>query len=202
MSSSVILIAVFIGAYLLSSVPFGLVITRMMGLGDLRKIGSGNIGATNVLRTGNKFAAALTLILDIGKGAIGVMVTMMSVGTPEAMAVAAAAGVIGHCFPIWLGFKGGKGVATGIGVIIALNPIAGGGMIATWLVTAAIFRISSLAAMVAYLVAPLSIYYFSDDAAKLAFALATGLIAVISIWRHRENISRLMAGNEPRIGKS
>ena len=202
MSSSVILIVVFIGAYLLSSIPFGLVITRMMGLGDLRKIGSGNIGATNVLRTGSKVAAALTLILDIGKGAIGVVVTMLSVGTPEAMAVAAATGVIGHCFPIWLGFKGGKGVATGIGVIIALNPIAGGGMIATWLVTAAIFRISSLAAMVAYLVAPFSIYYFSDDAAKLGFALATGLIAVISIWRHRENISRLMAGNEPRIGKS
>ena len=108
MSSSVTLIAVFIGAYLLSSVPFGLVITRMMGLGDLRKIGSGNIGATNVLRTGSKVAAALTLILDIGKGAIGVVVTMMSVGTPEAMAVAAAAGVIGHCFPIWLGFKGGN----------------------------------------------------------------------------------------------
>ena len=139
MSTSIMMMsAVFGGAYLLASIPFGLVITRLMGLGDLRKIGSGNIGATNVLRTGSKLAAALTLILDIGKGAIAVLITMFIFREhelmPVMMAIAAAASVIGHCFPVWLRFHGGKGVATGIGVIMALNPLAGFGMIASWLV--------------------------------------------------------------------
>ena len=202
MSSSLSMILVFVGAYLLSSIPFGLVITRMMGLGDLRQIGSGNIGATNVLRTGNKLAAAMTLILDIGKGALGVIITLLLTQDQMLMAIAAAAGVIGHCFPIWLGFKGGKGVATGIGVIMALNPLAGLGMIITWLVTAGVFRISSLSALIAYAVAPFSIYMLEDEAARMPFAIATGVIAILSIWRHRSNIGRLISGTEPRIGKS
>ena len=203
MSTSIMMMsAVFGGAYLLASIPFGLVITRLMGLGDLRKIGSGNIGATNVLRTGSKLAAALTLILDIGKGAIAVLITKLIFDDPELMAVAAAASVIGHCFPVWLRFHGGKGVATGIGVIMALNPLAGFGMIASWLVAAALFRISSLAAMIAYLLAPVMIYGFADDAAKMPYTIATVIIAGLSVWRHRSNISRLLAGDEPRIGKS
>lgn len=207
MSTSIMMMsAVFGGAYLLASIPFGLVITRLMGLGDLRKIGSGNIGATNVLRTGSKLAAALTLILDIGKGAIAVLITMFIFHEhelmPVMMAIAAAASVIGHCFPVWLRFHGGKGVATGIGVIMALNPLAGFGMIASWLVAAALFRISSLAAMIAYLLAPVMIYGFADDAAKMPYTIATVIIAGLSVWRHRSNISRLLAGDEPRIGKS
>jgi len=116
------LVFTILGAYGLASIPFGLVIARVMGLGDLRQIGSGNIGATNVLRTGNKFAAFLTLILDIGKGAVAVLIVAHLTDDPMLTSVAAVASVIGHCFPVWLGFKGGKGVATGIGVIIALHP--------------------------------------------------------------------------------
>ncbi len=191
----------FIGAYLLSSIPFGLIITRIMGLGDLRTFGSGNIGATNVLRTGNKFAAALTLIFDIGKGGIAVMITATLSSDPTLVAAAAAAAVIGHCFPIWLRFKGGKGVATGIGVILVLNPLAGLGMIATWLVTAGIFRISSLAAIIAYFMAPILIYALAAEESKTVFTSATVIIAGISIWRHRVNISQLLSGTEPKIGK-
>ncbi len=202
MSSFYIAVGIaFIGAYLLSSIPFGLVITRIMGLGDLRKIGSGNIGATNVLRTGNKFAAALTLILDIGKGGIAVVITAMFMADPVLIAIAAGAAVIGHCYPVWLGFKGGKGVATGIGVIAALNPLVGLAIIGIWLCTAAIFRISSLAAMTAYLAAPILIFTFTEHGHQHAFTAASVVIASISIWRHRENISRLIRGLEPKIGK-
>jgi glycerol-3-phosphate acyltransferase PlsY len=202
MSSTIITMGiVFAGSYGLASIPFGLVITRMMGLGDLRKIGSGNIGATNVLRTGNRFAAALTLIFDIGKGGFAVVITALLAEHPLMIAIAAAAGVIGHCYPIWLKFNGGKGVATGIGVVLALNPLAGLWMISAWLVAAGLFRISSLAAMIAYTSAPILVYALTAASSRGAYTAATLIIAALSIWRHRSNISRIIAGEEPRIGK-
>ena len=189
------------GSYGLASVPFGLVITRVMGLGDLRQIGSGNIGATNVLRTGNKLAAFLTLVLDIGKGAAAVLMTAALSQDPIVISLAAVFSVIGHCFPVWLKFNGGKGVATGIGVIIALHPLSGLSMIGIWLVTAALFRISSLAAICAYGFTPFVIYMIAPEDARMAFALAAGLIAALSISRHHSNIKRLFNGTEPKIGK-
>lgn len=192
---------VFLGAYGLSSIPFGIVITRLMGLGDLRTIGSGNIGATNVLRTGSKLAAALTLIGDIGKGGLAVLITASLTQNPALIAIAAIAGVIGHCFPVWLSFNGGKGVATGIGVILAVNPWAGVAMMVTWLVTAGVFRISSLAAIVSYLAAPIWVFTLTDLTEQWPYTLAAGMIAGISIWRHQSNIARLIKGQEPRIGK-
>lgn len=194
-------ILVFLGAYLLASIPFGLVITRLMGLGDLRKIGSGNIGATNVLRTGNKFAAALTLILDVGKGAIAVLITSAMTDDGLLISIAAVMSVIGHCYPVWLKFNGGKGVATGIGVVVALNFWSGLIMIGVWLAVAAITRISSAAAIIAYGLSPLIIYQFAEDGEKAQFATGLCVIALVAIWRHRSNIKRLMAGTEPRIGK-
>ena len=194
-------ILVFLGAYILASIPFGLVITRLMGLGDLRAIGSGNIGATNVLRTGNKLAAALTLILDVGKGAIAVLITSAVTQDALLISIAAVMSVIGHCYPIWLKFNGGKGVATGIGVVVALNLWAGLLMIGVWLVIAAVTRISSAAAIIAYGLSPLLIYYFANDGQKTEFAAGLCVIALIAIWRHRSNIKRLIAGTEPRIGK-
>ena len=190
-----------LGSYGLASIPFGLVITRLMGLGDLRQIGSGNIGATNVLRTGNKLAAFATLVLDIGKGAVAVIITAYLTLDPVLISIAAVASVIGHCFPIWLRFNGGKGVATGIGVIIALHPLSGLAMIGIWLVTAALFRISSLAAICAYGLAPVVIYVTTPDDARLPYMLAAGFIAALSISRHHSNIKRLLSGTEPKIGK-
>ena len=192
---------VALGAYLLCSLPFGLIITRLMGLGDLRQIGSGNIGATNVLRTGNKPAAAATLILDIGKGALAVLITGQMTGAATLVAIAAVFSVIGHCFPIWLKFKGGKGVATGIGVVMAMHPLSGALMIACWLATAAITRISSAAAIVSYLASPGIVYYMAGEADRIPLALAALIIAILSIIRHRANISRIFAGTEPKIGK-
>ncbi len=189
------------GSYGLASIPFGLVITRLMGLGDLRQIGSGNIGATNVLRTGNKPAAFATLVLDIGKGAAAVLITASLTHDPILISLAAVFSVIGHCFPVWLRFNGGKGVATGIGVIIALHPLSGLGMIGIWLITAALFRISSLAAICAYGLTPMVIYTLATEETKLAFAAAAAVIAVLSISRHHSNIKRLMNGTEPKIGK-
>ena len=188
-------------AYLLASIPFGIVIAALFGLGDLRRIGSGNIGATNVLRTGNKAAAALTLLLDSGKGAAAVVITAQMTGQPEAVAVAAVMSVIGHCFPVWLRFRGGKGVATGIGVVLAMHPLSGVVMCGTWLATAAVGRISSLAAMVSYLAAPLSLWLLLPPPQQLPYSLAGGVIAIISISRHKANITRLLAGEEPRIGQ-
>lgn len=188
-------------AYLLASIPFGLVVARLFGLGDLRQIGSGNIGATNVLRTGNKPAAALTLILDSGKGAAAVIITSMMLPAPEAIAIAAVMSVVGHCFPVWLGFKGGKGVATGIGVVLAMHPLSGVVMCAVWLATAGVGRISSLAAIVAYISAPVSLYLMVVPPAQIPLTTAGTMIALLSIYRHKANIRRLLAGEEPRIGK-
>lgn len=189
-----ILWAIF--GYLLGSVPFGLVITRALGLGDLRRIGSGNIGATNVLRTGNKGAALATLLLDSGKGAIAVLLARHFGGETAAI-LAGGAAFLGHCFPVWLRFKGGKGVATFLGTVIALNwPL---GLIActTWALTAAITRISSFSALLAAALAPV----FAWGLGRTDIAAVAAFMAVLIFIRHHANISRLLAGTEPRIGR-
>ena len=181
--------------YLLGSVPFGIVITRALGLGDLRQIGSGNIGATNVLRTGNKPAALATLVLDAGKGGIAVLIARVLLGE-DAAQVAGGAAFLGHLFPVWLGFKGGKGVATFLGTLLALAWPVGLLACATWAVTAGIFRISSLSALVAAAAAPVW-------AILAGYPQTVGLILILAVLvfvRHGENIQRLIAGTEPRIG--
>ncbi|WP_045391502.1 glycerol-3-phosphate 1-O-acyltransferase PlsY [Falsirhodobacter sp. alg1] len=191
-----LLIVAAVFGYLLGSVPFGLVITRAMGLGDLRQIGSGNIGATNVLRTGNKPAAAATLILDAAKGGIAVLVIRALVG-PDAAQIAGFAAFLGHLFPVWLGFRGGKGVATFLGTVLALAWPVGLLCCLTWLVTAKLFRISSLAALVAAASAPLWMLALGQT----QMVLLGGLLAALVFIRHRSNIARLRAGTEPLIGK-
>ncbi|MEM8851516.1 MAG: glycerol-3-phosphate 1-O-acyltransferase PlsY [Pseudomonadota bacterium] len=181
-------------AYLLGSVPFGIVMARLFGLGDLRQIGSGNIGATNVLRTGNKLAAALTLIGDAGKGAAAVLLARALVGE-DAAQVAGLAAFLGHGFPVFIGFQGGKGVATFLGTILALAFPLGLAACATWLAIAALFRMSSLAALVAAVAAPLWAVWLAPQAVALCAALA-----LLILWWHRGNIQRIRAGEEPRIG--
>lgn len=183
--------------YLAGSVPFGVLITRAMGLGDLRSIGSGNIGATNVLRTGNKGAALATLLLDGAKGAVVVLVARAFAGE-AAVQVAALAAFLGHCYPVWLGFKGGKGVATFLGILLALAWPLGLAACATWAAVAAIFRFSSLAALMAAGFAPVWAVLLGQGQASL-LAL---LLAMLIYWRHNANIARLRAGTEPRIGRS
>jgi len=190
-----------VGGYLLGAIPFGLVLTRLAGLGDIRAIGSGNIGATNVLRTGRKDLALATLLLDSGKGAIAALGTQALLGwsgvDPAIPVTAGAAAVVGHNFPVWLLFRGGKGVATTLGVILATAwPV---GLIAclTWLVMAVLFRFSSLAALTALSVAPVVALGLSDRAHVLGFA-ALGLLAW---WRHRDNVRRLVNGTESKIGQ-
>lgn len=185
-----------IGGYLLGSVPFGIVITRAMGLGDLRQIGSKSIGATNVLRTGNKGAALATLILDSGKGGIAVLVASALL-SPTVGPIAGLAAFVGHCYPVWLNFRGGKGIATLLGILLALNFWAGLAACGTWLAVAVISRISSVSGMSAALSAPIFLAVFGRWDAVLAACFMAGLV----IWRHQENIKRLMAGVEPRIGK-
>ena len=189
------LVALLLG-YLLGSIPFGVLITRALGLGDLRAIGSGNIGATNVLRTGSKGAALATLLLDGGKGAVAVLVARAIAGEPAAL-FAALGAFLGHLFPVWLGFRGGKGVASFLGIMLALAWPAGIAACLTWLAVAAVFRVSSLAALVAAASAPLWLAAFGrSDAVWLAVALA-----LLVFVRHHANIRRLLAGTEPRIGK-
>jgi glycerol-3-phosphate acyltransferase PlsY len=189
-------VAAVLFGYFLGSIPFGLLLTRLSGLGDIRAIGSGNIGATNVLRTGRKGLALLTLLLDGGKGAIAVL--LMTQYGEIAILVAGAAAVIGHSFPIWLRFKGGKSVATGLGVLLAAAPLAGMLACATWLAVAVLTRFSSLAAIAAFALAPVYCLLLFDWPRAAMAALITALI----IWRHRGNIERLRAGTEPRIGAS
>ena len=183
-------------SYLLGSIPFGIVITRALGLGDLRTIGSGNIGATNVLRTGNKPAALATLLLDAGKGGIAVLIARAAVG-PDAAQVAALFSFLGHLFPVWLGFKGGKGVATFLGTLLVLAWPAGLAACATWAATAAISRISSLSALVAAALSPVWLVVFGYPQMSI---LAIALAALI-YQRHGANIARIRAGTEPKIGK-
>ncbi|NBR91012.1 MAG: glycerol-3-phosphate 1-O-acyltransferase [Rhodobacteraceae bacterium] len=182
--------------YLLGSIPFGIVVTRMLGLGDVRKIGSGNIGATNVLRTGNKAAALATLLLDGGKGAVAVLIARALVSEDAAQAAGLMA-FVGHCFPVWLKFKGGKGVATFLGLLLALAWPVGLAACATWLATAALARISSLSALVA--AASSTIWCFIFDRGEIFFLAA--FLTLFVFFTHRANIARLRAGTEPKIGK-
>lgn len=195
-SSPLALVLTAVLAYLAGSIPFGLVITRAMGLGDIRQIGSGNIGTTNVLRTGSKAAAAATLVLDGAKGGVAVLVAR-AVLAEDAAQLAGAAAFLGHLYPVWLGFKGGKGVATYLGTLLALFWPAGVAACAIWLVAAGAARISSLAALVA---AAGSIPALWLLGAPQAVALGAVLTALI-FWRHRSNIARIRAGTEPRIGR-
>jgi glycerol-3-phosphate acyltransferase PlsY len=184
--------------YLLGSIPFGLLLTRTAGLGDLRGIGSGNIGATNVLRTGRKGLAAATLVLDGLKGAAAVLLARALLGDQDIALLAGLAAVLGHLFPVWLRFKGGKGVATGLGVLIATAWPIGLIACAVWLLVAATARLSSLAALAAFASAPCAALILEDFAVvKLAFT-----IAVLVFVRHQANIRRLLTGTEPRIGRS
>jgi glycerol-3-phosphate acyltransferase PlsY len=181
--------------YLLGSIPFGLFFAWASGAGDVRKIGSGNIGATNVLRTGKKWAAAATLICDGSKGAAAVLIAKFFL-IPGAEIFAALAAVLGHLFPIFLGFKGGKGVATFLGVCLALYWPVGLAVCATWLLTALIWRISSLSALIAIALSPA--YFFA--AGQRDYAPLALVLAVLIFFMHRENIRRMLSGEEPRIG--
>jgi len=183
--------------YLIGSIPFGLLLTKAAGMGDVRQIGSGNIGATNVLRTGNKGLAAGTLVLDLLKGFAPVAIAGHLWGE-VAMAFAAGAAVLGHCFPVWLGFKGGKGVATNAGVAFGLAWPLGLAYAFVWLSILAIFRISSLAGMAAVVAAAAAAPLFGYP----QFFPVLGAIALLIIYLHRENIARLARGEEPRVGGS
>lgn len=182
--------------YLLGSIPFGLLLTRAAGLGDVRKIGSGNIGATNVLRTGNKKLAAATLLLDAFKATVAVIIARYVWGY-EAGLIAGFLAFIGHLFPVWLGFKGGKGVATYIGVLLGVAPWTVLVFAAVWLICAKLTKYSSLSALVATLVIPVVLWFAVDT----RFALVMALMTAISWWKHKENIRRLMAGTESKIGQ-
>lgn len=181
--------------YVLGSIPFGLLLTHAAGLGDIRQIGSGNIGATNVLRTGNKGLAAATLLLDAAKGAIAVLIARYFLGETAAM-LAGLAAFLGHVFPVWLGFKGGKGVATYLGVLLALAWQLAAVFAVLWLSIAALMRISSLAAIVATMAVPIVAWIWGDTDLAVIVTLMSGII----LFKHRANIERLMAGEEPRIG--
>ncbi|WP_293364336.1 glycerol-3-phosphate 1-O-acyltransferase PlsY [Phenylobacterium sp.] len=203
MTSTMLFTIAIVGGYLLGSIPFGVIATRLGGAGDLRSIGSGNIGATNVLRTGRRDLALITLLGDGGKGAVAVLLAWLATrdGTVEQQAVvtslAAGAAFLGHLFPVWLGFKGGKGVATFFGTLLAaawpVGVLAG----ATWLIVAFLFRMSSLAALVAVALAPAIALLIGRPPAIALLALFMGLLIYI---RHSDNIRRILKGEEPRIG--
>jgi glycerol-3-phosphate acyltransferase PlsY len=192
MTYGVILALVF--GYLLGSIPFGLLLTRAAGLGDVRKIGSGNIGATNVLRTGNKGLAAATLLLDALKGTAAVLIAGHL--APETAVWAGLGAFLGHLFPAWLGFKGGKGVATYLGVLIGLAWQVALIFAVVWLVMAFLFRFSSLAALTAAVVVPIALYFMSAPQIAVLFVV----MSIIVFIKHRANISRLLAGTEGKIG--
>ena len=195
-------------AYLIGSIPFGLIVTYFFGLGDIRNIGSGNIGATNVLRTGNKFAALLTLILDGAKGAAFILVLnalekynpFMDSETELYISGDLFIGlfvILGHCFPIWLKFKGGKGVATALGILLVTVPFSGIAACVTWLITAKITKISSLSALVAFTIALIVTTVIYGPLPAFAYTLITALIFL----RHKDNIKRIRSGTEPKIGQ-
>lgn len=182
--------------YLLGSIPYGMILARLMGLGNLREIGSGNIGATNVLRTGNKTAAALTLVLDAAKGALAVLLARVFAGE-DAAQLAALAAMLGHCYPVWLGFRGGKGVATFLGLMLALAWPVGIACCVAWLIGAGATRISSMGALAAA-----SSSTFLLVIMGYGYILLLGIaLTIIVFWRHRANIHRIRAGVEPKIGQ-
>ncbi|MGB0906558.1 MAG: glycerol-3-phosphate 1-O-acyltransferase PlsY [Maricaulaceae bacterium] len=190
------IIAALLGGYILGSIPFGLLIARATGQGDIRQIGSGNIGATNVLRTGRKDLAFITLLLDAGKAGVAALITLHFISAPYHL-IAGAAALIGHCFPVWLGFKGGKGVATFFGVLFAVHWPLGLAAGAIWLLTAFTTRMSSLGALIAALAVPFIAYGMGYN----NIAVMTAILAVVIYVRHRENIGRILSGTESKIGK-
>jgi len=183
--------------YGLGSIPFGMILARMFGLGNLRQVGSGNIGATNVLRTGNKTAAALTLVLDGAKGAAAVLIARAFAGE-DAVQVAALGAFLGHCYPVWLGFRGGKGVATFLGIWLALAWPVGLACCATWAAAVALTRVSSMGALAAAALSTIWTFWLGHGTALLLGMVLTLLV----FWRHRANISRLRSGIEPKIGQA
>ena len=195
-------LAAFAFGYLFGSVPFGLVLTRLAGLGDVRAIGSGNIGATNVLRTGRKDIAAATLLLDAAKGLAAVLIAAQF--GPATAAFAAIGALVGHCYPIWLRFKGGKGVATFLGILLALSWPHALLFAVIWLGFAAVFRYSSLSALIASACVPLSAFLFPERTllGSIALGEVTLLLVILIVWKHRANIGRLWRGEESRIGGS
>ena len=184
-----------VAAYILGSIPFGLVVAKLFGLGDIREIGSGNIGATNVLRTGNKLAAFLTVVLDAGKGAVAVLIAR-ALFDEGAAGFAGLFAVLGHLYPVFLRFKGGKGVATFLGTLLALSFPAGLAACATWLAVAVLFRISSLSAIVAVVLAPVYTFIFYH----MHGAILVAVLSLVVIAKHHQNIRRLLKGEEPKIG--
>ena len=190
-------VPILILAYLAGSIPFGLVVTRLAGAGDIRQIGSGNIGTTNVLRTGNKLLAALTLVGDAGKGAAAVMAVTIAGGAPMLIAIAGVTSVVGHCFPVWLKFRGGKGIATNVAVFAAFDIRLGFTFAFLWLGTAAVTRYSSLAALVATLGCSIAGFWLGLD---IQITIAVLLMSALSWVRHHQNIGRLLTGTETRIG--
>ncbi len=200
MQNYLTLAAIIIGGYLLGSIPFGVILTRLFGAGDLRQIGSGNIGATNVLRTGRKGLAAATLILDGAKGAVAALLAahfVPQMGDAAPM-LAGAAAFIGHCYPVWLGFKGGKGVATLLGLSFAFGWPIGLAFALTWLAAVLVTRISSLGGLIGSVAAPVTAFAMGEH----GFVTGLAALVVLVFWRHRENLARLRAGTEPRIGGS
>jgi glycerol-3-phosphate acyltransferase PlsY len=196
MSPEAFLPVAFVLGYLLGSIPFGLILTRLAGTQDLRSIGSGSIGATNVLRTGNKGLAAATLLCDMLKGTIAVLIANHFGGFNAAM-LAGLGAFLGHLFPVWLKFRGGKGVAVYIGILIGMFPPAAAVFCVLWLATAATSRYSSLSALVASFITPIFLWWFGHPALASLFAVLTMLL----FWAHRENIKRLQVGKEGRIGE-
>ena len=189
------LLGALVFGYLLGSIPFGLIFTKMAGMGDVRAIGSGNIGATNVLRTGNKKIAAATLLGDMLKGTLAVLLAWRF--GPDQAVMAGLGAFLGHCFPVWLRFKGGKGVATYIGILLGFSLKVVLVFAVVWLTTAVLTRYSSLSALFATLATPVALFWFGHVQWAELFAVLT----LITFWRHRENITRLMKGTEGKIGK-
>jgi glycerol-3-phosphate acyltransferase PlsY len=188
--------AMLLAGYLLGSIPFSLIVTRLGGAGDLRTIGSGNVGATNVLRTGRKGLAALTLLLDMGKGAAAVLLARAV--APDCMALAGAAAFFGHLYPVWLRFRGGKGIATMLGIALALDWRIGLAAAIAWLAAALVTRFSSVGGIAAAIAAPIAAAAIGRHNLMLMFLA----LALMVLWKHRGNIERLLAGSEPRIGKT
>jgi glycerol-3-phosphate acyltransferase PlsY len=192
------IVVVVIGGYLLGSIPFGVIAARLGGLGDIRKVGSGNIGATNVLRSGRKDLALITLVGDAAKGAVAVLIARFALhAPPELVALAGGSAFVGHLFPVWLKFRGGKGVATFLGVLLAVAWPVGLGACLLWLITAFVFRISSLAALTAAALSPLLAFLKHEGEAAIVLSV---FMAVLIFIRHHQNIARLLKGAEPRIG--
>lgn len=190
----IIALAVLCG-YLLGSIPFGLVITRLAGVGDIRQIGSGNIGATNVLRTGRKDLALMTLIFDLGKAALAALIFKWAAHSELLGLLAGFAAVLGHNYPVWLHFRGGKGVAATLGMMLVLTPATGIAACLTWLLMALVFRYSSLSALTALCLAPIYAGIWNTSADACCYAA----LALLSLWRHRTNIGRLIHGQESKI---